>query len=111
LLKNYLIIYKKKIKHIAQRRLSPPTLNALLKLHKEDILIIPVMKNRTAPTYRVAKFMTTLIRENIALHNLYNIHNSNQLANDITNLKIKKTQNTRHQASRHTSTVTLTSTE
>jgi hypothetical protein len=32
--------------------------------------------------------MTTLIKEHITLHNIYNIHNSNQLANDITNLKI-----------------------
>jgi hypothetical protein len=88
LLKNYLIIDKKKIKHLTQRKQSPPTLNALLKLHEKDIPIRPVINNRTAPTYKVAKFMTTLIRDHITLHNLYNIHNSNQLANDITNLKI-----------------------
>jgi hypothetical protein len=42
------------MKFLTQKKASPPTLKAQLKLHKTDIPIRPVINNRTAPAYKLA---------------------------------------------------------
>jgi len=44
-----LIIDKRQIKHLTQKKATPPKLKVQLKLHKTDIPIRPVINNRTAP--------------------------------------------------------------
>jgi hypothetical protein len=55
LLKCDKIIDKKLIKYLTQNNPSPPTLNALLKLHKPNIPIRPAVNSRTAPAYKATK--------------------------------------------------------
>ena len=79
---------KKQIKHLIQENTTPPTLNALLKLHKPNIPIRPVVNNRSAPSYKIAKKLNTILNHNLHLDNQYTATNSNTLANVVTKLKI-----------------------
>jgi hypothetical protein len=88
LLKCNKIIDKKLIKYLTQKNPSPPTLNALLKLHKPNIPIRPVVNNRTVPAYKAAKKLNTILSNHLHLGNQYNVITSNTLANDLTQLKI-----------------------
>jgi hypothetical protein len=67
-----------------------PTLKAQLKLHKKDIPIRPVINNRAAPSYKLAKHLTKVINQHIILKNSYNVINSADLAQDLTKLKLHK---------------------
>ena len=59
--KSNLIIDKKQIKFLTQKKASPPTIKAQLKLHKTDIPIRPVINNRTAPAYKLARYLTKIL--------------------------------------------------
>ena len=80
--------WQKTHQYLIQKTPSPPTLNALLKLHKPNTPIRPVVNNRTAPTYKAAKKLNTILNNHLHLDNQYNITNSNTLAKDLTQLKI-----------------------
>jgi hypothetical protein len=88
LLKCNKITDKKLIKYLTQRKPSPPTLNALLKLHKPNTPIRPVVNNRMAPTYKAAKKLNTILSNHLHLENQYNVIKSNTLAKDLIQLKI-----------------------
>jgi hypothetical protein len=68
----------------------PPTLKAQLKLHKKDIPIRPVISNRTAPSYKLAKHLTKVINQHLTLKNSYIVSNSIDLAQDLTKLNLHK---------------------
>ena len=76
------IIDRKQIEFLTQKNPIPPTLNALLKLHKPDIPIRPVVNNRNSPTHKTARRLNTI------LNNRYNTINSNTLANEMVKPKI-----------------------
>jgi hypothetical protein len=59
-------------------------------MHKTDIPIRPVINNRTAPAYKLAKYLTKIPNQYITLHNQYVITNSTNLANDLTMLETHK---------------------
>ena len=81
------------IKYFTQKTPSPPTLNALIKLHKPITPIRPVVNNRTAPAYKATKKLNKILNNHLHLDNQYNITSSNTLDNNLTQLKInKKTQ-------------------
>jgi predicted ABC-type transport system involved in lysophospholipase L1 biosynthesis ATPase subunit len=67
------IIEKKTIKYLVQKFPSPPTLNALLKLHKPNIPIRPVVNNKNAPGHKAAKKLNSILTNR--LHRDYQ-HNS-----------------------------------
>ena len=84
-----LIIGKKKqIKLVTQKKALTPTLKTQLKLHKTDIAIRPVINNRTAPAYKLARYLTKALDQYISLNNYFNATNSTNLANDLTKLEI-----------------------
>jgi len=83
-----LIVDKCQIKHLIQKKSAPPNLKAQLKLHEADIPIRPVINNRTAPAYKLAKYLNKILSQHIALHNQYVATNSTSLANDLTRLEI-----------------------
>jgi len=85
-----LIIDKKQIKLLTQKKALPPTLKAQLKLHKTDIPICPVINNRTAPTYKLARYLTKTLDHYISLNNYFNVTNSTNLANGLTKLEINE---------------------
>jgi hypothetical protein len=80
-----LIIVKRQIKHLIQKKPAPPNLTAQLKLHKSDIPIRQVI-NRTAPAYKLAKYLNKILSQHM-LHNQYVVTNSTKLANDLTKLE------------------------
>jgi hypothetical protein len=88
LLKCDKIIDKKLTKYLTQKNPSPPTLNALLKLHKPNIPIRPVVNNRTAPAYKAAKKLNTILSKHLHLENRHNVSNWNTLAKDLIQLQI-----------------------
>jgi hypothetical protein len=83
-----LIIDKRQIKYLTQKKPAPPVLKAQLKLHKTDIPIRPVINNRSAPSYKLAKHLTKILNRYITLNNHYNVTNSTNLAHDLIKLKI-----------------------
>jgi len=58
---------------------SAPTLKGLIKLHKTDQLIRPVVNWRNAPAYKLSKLFTPKINHLIPLSNPFNITNSTEL--------------------------------
>ena len=80
-----LIVRKKQIKHLTQKNPFPPTLKAQLKLHKPGVTIRPVVNNRTAPAYRVAKKLNEIIKQRLNM-DIYMIDNSTKLAHNLTKL-------------------------
>ena len=64
-----LIIHKKQNKHLIQKNPSPPILKALLKLHKPDIPIRPVIHYRKAPSYKIAKKLNDILKRCLSLAN------------------------------------------
>jgi hypothetical protein len=78
-----LITDKRQIKSLTQKKPSLPVLKAQLKLHKIDIPICPVINNRTAPAYKLAKHLTKVLNQYITLNNHYKINNFTSLANDL----------------------------
>jgi hypothetical protein len=81
------IIDKKQIKFLIQKKPTPPTLNTLLKLHKPNTPIRPVVNNKKAPTHKTARRLNTILNNHLHLDKHYNTINSNTLANELVNLK------------------------
>jgi hypothetical protein len=72
-------------------RIKPgaPTLNALIKLHKDNEPIRPVVNNIHAPTYKLAKFFRKWLSETLQLSNTYTVYNSTQLAQELKKLELE----------------------
>jgi hypothetical protein len=83
-----LIFNNKHVKYLLQKSPTPPTLNAQLKLHKPNIPIRPVVNNKNAPTYKIAKKLSDILKQCLYLDNSYNTINSTSLANDMVKLTI-----------------------
>ena len=83
-----LIADKWQIKHLIQKKPAPPNLKTQLKLNKTDIPIRPLINKRTAPAYKLAKYLTKILIQPISLHNQYVVTNSTNLANELTKLEI-----------------------
>jgi hypothetical protein len=63
-------------------------LNALLKLHKPEIPIKPVVNNKHAPTHKIAKKLNHILKTHLHLSNQYVVENSTALALNFTNFAI-----------------------
>jgi hypothetical protein len=85
-----LFIPTKQLRHLIQKKPLPPSLNALIKIHKPDNPIRPVVKNTNSPTYKIAKFLVNKLHEHLHLNYHYNVKDSVSLANDLTKLKINE---------------------
>jgi len=67
-----LIINKKQIRHLMQKKPQPPIFNAKLKLHKPGNPIWPVINNMYAPSYKIAKHLLNKLNGCLNLSNNYN---------------------------------------
>jgi hypothetical protein len=85
-----LIIDKKHIKYLTQKKPLPPNLKAQIKLHKPGNLIRPVINNTKAPSYKLAKHLVQVMNRHLHLSKHYNVKNSVALADKLTKLTIKK---------------------
>ena len=70
------------------KKSQPPTLNAQLKLHIPGAPIRPVVNNRNAPSYKIAKKLSDILNKHLLLDNHYTTLNSTNLANDLVKLAI-----------------------
>jgi hypothetical protein len=62
-----------------------PTLRGLMKIHKADVPIRPVVNYINAPAYKLAKFFTKVLQSHIPLPNIYDLTYSTQLIDEINN--------------------------
>ena len=62
----------------------------MLKLHKPNILIRPVVNNRNAPAHKTARRLNTILNNHLHLEDHYNTINSNILSNELIKLKINR---------------------
>jgi hypothetical protein len=62
---------------------SAPTIKGLIKLHKQNQSIRPVVNWRNAPAYKLAKLFTQKINHLAPLPNAFNIENSRDLINKL----------------------------
>jgi hypothetical protein len=67
----------------------PPVINGLIKLHKENNPIRPVINMRTSPTYKLAGFTSKCLSRLLNLPFSFNVKNSPQLIQDLSELKIE----------------------
>ena len=81
-------IDKHKIKYLIQKKPTPLTLKARIKLHKQDNAIRRVVNNMNAPSYKVAKHLIQLLNTHLNIRSTYNVTQSTQLAAEISRLPI-----------------------
>jgi hypothetical protein len=54
----------------------PPRLNAWIKIHKPGNPIRPVINNKNAPMYKIAKNLNNILKQQLQMENQYNTQNS-----------------------------------
>ena len=79
----------------SQTNIKPaaPKLNVALKTHKENQPIRPIINNRQAPTYKIARYINKRLQNLINLPNEYNAKNSIEIAKELTTLQINESMN------------------
>ena len=70
--------------------LNPETLpwRGLIKVHKEGTPICPVVNFKNAPSYKLAKMLADILNSHLPMPNVYNVQNSTQLMNNISQIPI-----------------------
>ena len=64
-----------------------PSLQGLMKVHKDGIPIRPFVNYTQAPAYKLAKKLSSILKTHIPLPNAFNIQNSTQLMEDISEIQ------------------------
>jgi hypothetical protein len=70
---------------------SASTIKGLIKLHKNDQPIRPVVKWRNAPAYKLARHFSSLITRHAPLPNTFNIKNTSRLIQELQQTPITPT--------------------
>jgi len=70
---NTLKIERQQQKYLPNIKPAHPKLNILIKTHKWNQPIRPVINNTPAPAYKLAKHMNTKLQQLLKLPNTYNI--------------------------------------
>jgi len=65
-----------------------PQLNAYIKTHKGNAPIRPVINHTQAPSHKLARHLNRKLRELLHLPNIYNVKNSQEIAEELTNIWI-----------------------
>jgi hypothetical protein len=86
------IIDENQHKYLLQMTPMAPQLNALIKIHKEDKPVKPVINNIRAPSYKIAKYINKKLNQLIQLPYTYAAKNSKEVAHDLNNIKINNQQ-------------------
>lgn len=82
------LLTKSEIRQLKMMNPRVPFLRGLPKLHKTDIPVRPLVNFTTAPSYKLAKKLDRILRNNIKLHNSYSIKNSFEVAQLLSEFKI-----------------------
>jgi len=83
-----LIFSKNQIRKLTPKNPTPPRLNACLKIHKPNNPIWPIVNNKNAPTYKIAKKLNDILKQHLQLENQYHTLYSENWAHNISALKI-----------------------
>jgi hypothetical protein len=81
---------KKKKKNLINLNPQLQILQALVKSHKPNNSISPIINWHNAPMYNLAKHLTKLLTEAILFPNSFNIRKTNTLTEDFYNIKINE---------------------
>ncbi|KAL1130076.1 hypothetical protein AAG570_013016 [Ranatra chinensis] len=65
-----------------------PKLKSLPKIHKPDIPIRPIINHTTAPSYKLARFLTTILKSIAPINNPYSLKNTQDLINKINHITV-----------------------
>jgi hypothetical protein len=68
---------------------TPPAINGLIKLHKQNNPIRPVINMHTSLSYKLASYVSVKLRTLLKLPFSFNVTNSPQLIQDLTKLKFE----------------------
>jgi hypothetical protein len=63
-----------------------PVMRGLIKIHKVNTPIRPIVNFKNAPTYNLAKALTSALKIYVPLPYVYNVQNSVHLMKDLTNI-------------------------
>jgi hypothetical protein len=69
---------------------TAPTIRGLIKIHKAEAPIRPIINWRNAPAYKIAKALTKILSIHIPLPYAYNVKNSRQLIKDLQDIKYNR---------------------
>ena len=82
------ITHKNQQKYLLQMKPMAPKFNALIKTHKEDKPIRPVINNIQAPSYKLAKYLSKKLNQLIRLPYTCATRNSVEVVLDLSNIRI-----------------------
>jgi hypothetical protein len=68
---------------------TPPKINGLIKLHKDNNPIRPVINMRSSPSYNLSSFITKHLNKLLNLPFSYNVKNSQHLIQDLIDLRFE----------------------
>ena len=84
------IIDKTNKKYLLQIKPIAPVLNALIKLHKDNKPIRPVINNIQTPSYKPAKYLNKKLNQLVQLPYTYATRNSNEVAQALHRIQINE---------------------
>ena len=83
-------LFEKTREHVLEMNPVAPTMKGLIKIHKIDESIRPLINFIGALTYKISKIITKFLNENYKFETKYNIKNSKELINKLETLTINK---------------------
>lgn len=90
--KSNVLFSDNEIKHLKAMNPTAPSLRGLPKVHKPNVPIRPLVNYTSAPSYKLAKKLETILKNNIILEHNHSVKNSFELINSIQNLEVKPHQ-------------------
>jgi hypothetical protein len=83
------VIQKQKCKYYNNNP-EPPSIRALIKLHKNPLAIRPIINWTHAPAYQLASRVAFYLKHSLNLPNSFNITNTTDLISDLNEVKISQ---------------------
>jgi hypothetical protein len=81
-----IVVHKEERWKYINMNLAAPTIRGMIKIHKADAPIRPVINWRNAPAYKLAKMLTKKFQTYISLPYTFNVKNSIHLIEDLRNI-------------------------
>ena len=75
-------------KYLMNIKPKAPQLSSYIKTHKDSAPKRPVINHTQAPSHKLARHLNKKLRELLPLPNSYNVTNSQEIAEELTNIRI-----------------------
>ena len=86
LIKYQIVVHKDERWKYINMNPAAPTIRGMIKIHKADAPIRPVINWRNAPAYKLAKMLTKKLQTYIPLPYTFNVKNSVHFIEDLSNI-------------------------